>query len=34
VRDLALRATSISFVSNWLMRRFVTNQFELQDYPG
>ena len=34
VRDLALRATSISFVSNWLMRRFVTDQFELQDYPG
>jgi 2-polyprenyl-6-methoxyphenol hydroxylase-like FAD-dependent oxidoreductase len=34
VRDLVLRATSISFVSNWLMRRFVTDQFELPDYPG
>jgi 2-polyprenyl-6-methoxyphenol hydroxylase-like FAD-dependent oxidoreductase len=34
VRDLVLCATSISFVSNWLMRRFVTDQFELPDYPG
>ncbi len=33
VRDLVLRATSTSFVSNWLMRRFVTDQFELPDYP-
>jgi 2-polyprenyl-6-methoxyphenol hydroxylase-like FAD-dependent oxidoreductase len=33
VRDLVLRVTSISFVSNWLMRRFVTDQFELPDYP-
>lgn len=33
VRDLVLRATSISFVNNWLMRRFVTDQFELPDYP-
>jgi 2-polyprenyl-6-methoxyphenol hydroxylase-like FAD-dependent oxidoreductase len=34
VRDLVLRSTSISFVSNWLMRSFVTDQFELPDYPG
>jgi 2-polyprenyl-6-methoxyphenol hydroxylase-like FAD-dependent oxidoreductase len=34
VRDLVLRATSIPLVSNWLMRRFVTDQFELPDYPG
>jgi 2-polyprenyl-6-methoxyphenol hydroxylase-like FAD-dependent oxidoreductase len=34
VRDLVLRSTSISFVSNWLMRRFVTDQFELPDFPG
>jgi 2-polyprenyl-6-methoxyphenol hydroxylase-like FAD-dependent oxidoreductase len=34
VRDLVLRSTSISFVSNWLMRRFVTDQFQLPDYPA
>jgi 2-polyprenyl-6-methoxyphenol hydroxylase-like FAD-dependent oxidoreductase len=34
VRDVVLRATSISFVNNWLMRRFVTDQFELPDYAG
>jgi 2-polyprenyl-6-methoxyphenol hydroxylase-like FAD-dependent oxidoreductase len=34
VRDMVLRATSISFVNNWLMRRFVTDQFELPDYAG
>jgi 2-polyprenyl-6-methoxyphenol hydroxylase-like FAD-dependent oxidoreductase len=34
VRDLILRATSISFVRNWLMRCFVTNEFELPDYPS
>ena len=34
VRDLVLRSTSISVVSNWLMRRFVTDQFELPDYPA
>jgi 2-polyprenyl-6-methoxyphenol hydroxylase-like FAD-dependent oxidoreductase len=34
VRDLVLRATSISFVNNWLMRRFVIARFELPDYPG
>ena len=33
MRDLILRATSISFVRNWLMRCFVTNEFELPDYP-
>jgi 2-polyprenyl-6-methoxyphenol hydroxylase-like FAD-dependent oxidoreductase len=34
VRDLVLRFTAFSPVSNWLMRRFVTDQFELPDYPG
>jgi 2-polyprenyl-6-methoxyphenol hydroxylase-like FAD-dependent oxidoreductase len=34
VRDLVLRLTAFSPVSNWLMRRFVTDQFELPDYPG
>ena len=34
VRDLVLRATSISFVSNSLMRRFVADQFQLPDYPA
>jgi len=33
-RDLVLRAMSISFVKNWLMRRFVTDEFGLPDYPG
>jgi len=34
VRGLLLRATSISFVSNWVMRRLVTDEFELPDYPN
>jgi 2-polyprenyl-6-methoxyphenol hydroxylase-like FAD-dependent oxidoreductase len=34
VRDLVLRATSISFVSNRLMRHFVAGQFQLPDYPA
>jgi 2-polyprenyl-6-methoxyphenol hydroxylase-like FAD-dependent oxidoreductase len=34
VRDLVLRATSISLVSAWLMRRFVMDRFELPDYSG
>ena len=34
VRDLVLRSTSISVVNNWLMDRFVIDQFELPDYPS
>jgi 2-polyprenyl-6-methoxyphenol hydroxylase-like FAD-dependent oxidoreductase len=34
VRDLVLRFTAFSPVANWLMRRFVTDRFELPDYPG
>ena len=34
VRDLVLRSTSISVVNNWLMGRFVTDQFELPDYSA
>jgi 2-polyprenyl-6-methoxyphenol hydroxylase-like FAD-dependent oxidoreductase len=34
VRDLVLRFTAFSPVSDWLMRRFVTDQFELPDYPA
>jgi 2-polyprenyl-6-methoxyphenol hydroxylase-like FAD-dependent oxidoreductase len=34
VRDLVLRSTSIPLVSKWLMRRFVTDQFELPGYPS
>jgi hypothetical protein len=34
VRALVLRATSISFVSNSLMSRFVADQFQLPDYPA
>jgi 2-polyprenyl-6-methoxyphenol hydroxylase-like FAD-dependent oxidoreductase len=34
VRDLVLQFTAFSPVSNWLMRRFVTDQFELPDYSG
>jgi len=34
VRDLVLRLTAFPLISNWLMRRFVTDQFELPDYPG
>jgi len=33
VRDLVLRTTAFSPISDWLMRRFVTDQFELPDYP-
>jgi len=33
VRDLVLRLTAFPLVSNWLMRRFVTDQFQLPDYP-
>jgi 2-polyprenyl-6-methoxyphenol hydroxylase-like FAD-dependent oxidoreductase len=32
-RDLVLRLTNFSPVSEWLMRRFVTDRFELPDYP-
>ena len=34
VRDLVLRLTAFSPINDWLMRRFVTDQFELPDYPG
>ena len=34
VRDLVLRFTAFSPVSAWLMHRFVTDRFELPDYPG
>jgi 2-polyprenyl-6-methoxyphenol hydroxylase-like FAD-dependent oxidoreductase len=34
VRDIVLRLTAFSPVSDWLMRRFVTDQFELTDYSG
>lgn len=34
VRDLVLRLTAFPPVSNWLMRRFVTDRFELPEYPG
>jgi 2-polyprenyl-6-methoxyphenol hydroxylase-like FAD-dependent oxidoreductase len=34
VRDLVLRLTAFSSVNDWLMRRFVTDQFELPDYSG
>jgi 2-polyprenyl-6-methoxyphenol hydroxylase-like FAD-dependent oxidoreductase len=34
VRDLILRLTAFSPVSDCLMRRFVTDQFELPDYSG
>lgn len=34
VRDLVLRLTAFSPINNWLMRRFVTDQFELPDYSG
>jgi 2-polyprenyl-6-methoxyphenol hydroxylase-like FAD-dependent oxidoreductase len=33
VRDLVLRLTALPLVSNSLMRRFVTDRFELPDYP-
>jgi 2-polyprenyl-6-methoxyphenol hydroxylase-like FAD-dependent oxidoreductase len=33
VRDLVLRFTAFSPINNWLMRRFVTDRFELPDYP-
>ena len=34
VRDLVLRCTAFPPIGSWLMRRFVTDQFELPDYPG
>jgi len=34
MRGLVLSATWISFVSNWLMRRLVTDEFELPNYPN
>ena len=34
VRDLVLRLTAFSPINDWLMRRFVTDQFELPDYSG
>jgi 2-polyprenyl-6-methoxyphenol hydroxylase-like FAD-dependent oxidoreductase len=34
VRDLVLRFTAFSPINNWLMHRFVTDQFELPDYSG
>jgi 2-polyprenyl-6-methoxyphenol hydroxylase-like FAD-dependent oxidoreductase len=34
VRDLVLRLTAFRPVSDWLMRRFVTDQFELPNYSG
>jgi 2-polyprenyl-6-methoxyphenol hydroxylase-like FAD-dependent oxidoreductase len=34
VRDLVLRLTAFSPVSDWLMRRFVTDRFKLPDYPN
>jgi 2-polyprenyl-6-methoxyphenol hydroxylase-like FAD-dependent oxidoreductase len=33
VRDFVLRFTGFSPISAWLMRRLVTDQFELPDYP-
>ena len=33
VRDLVLRFTAFPLVSNWLMRRFVTDRYQLPDYP-
>jgi len=34
VRDLVLRLTAFPPINKWLMRRFVTDQFELPDYSG
>ena len=34
VRDLVLRLTAFPPVSDWLMRRFVIDRFELPDYSG
>src|ERR687887_586205 len=34
VRDLVLRLTAFSLVEDLLMRRFVTDQFKLPDYPA
>jgi 2-polyprenyl-6-methoxyphenol hydroxylase-like FAD-dependent oxidoreductase len=34
VRDLVLRLTAFPLVEDLLMRRFVTDQFKLPDYPA
>ena len=33
VRDFVLRLTAFSWISNWLTRRFLTDQFERPHYP-
>ncbi len=32
VRDVVLRLSALPFVTDWLMRRFITDDFELPDY--
>ncbi len=34
IRDLVLRSASFPWVADWLMRRYVSDQFDLPHYPG